>query len=103
MCQKKTAFFQQKRKHKRAGRKYRPIWNRQFVSFVQFYLHKCGHVEIDSILVIRPTGGNEAVVLKVYQYQNKFITRALPLTDVPKPENIKNFKAISLRFIFVFN
>jgi hypothetical protein len=104
MCQ-TAPFFLQKRNKKRAGRKYRPIWDRQFVSFIQFYLHKCGQLELGKLIIKYPIDGNDAdkndaVLFKVYQY-NQY-SRALPLTDAPMPENIKNFKEIDIRLHFAF-
>jgi hypothetical protein len=44
---------------------------------------------------------NEAVLFKIYQYNQ--LSHALPLADVPMPENIKNFKEIYIRFILCFS
>jgi hypothetical protein len=60
-------------------------------------------VELGNLEIKYPTNGNDAVVFKVYRPNQQF-SRALPLADVPMPENIKNFKEIyiQLRFLFLF-
>jgi hypothetical protein len=67
------------------------IGDRQFVSFVQFFLHKCGQITLGyldtSYYHDSPTIVNEA-------------GRELPLADVPISENITNFKELELWLTF---
>jgi hypothetical protein len=76
------------------------IGDRQFVSFVQFYLHKCGDITLDQLEIRESTGRDwrRPSFAKKFEY-------ARPLTDVslPMPENIKNFREICLEFVFIKN
>jgi hypothetical protein len=89
----KLLFFLLK-SHKRdhQGHKCHPtiICDRQFVSFVQFFLHKCGQITLG---VLRTNNDGTATIFKKAY-------RELPLADVTISENIKNFKNLLLRFTF---
>jgi hypothetical protein len=53
-------------------------------------LNKCGEVTLGSLEIESSKNGNGSeIVSKGHK---------LPLADVPMPENIKNFKGITLRF-----
>jgi hypothetical protein len=58
---------------------------------VQFYLHKCGEVELGGLRIIR-SSKNGPIFVKA--------GRELPLAllPMPIPKNIKNFKGICLKF-----
>jgi hypothetical protein len=64
-------------------------------------------VELGKLKITYQTGGEDydyrtdAVLFKIYQYNQ--LSHALPLADVPMPENIKNFKEIYIRFILCFS
>jgi hypothetical protein len=70
-----------------------PIEDRQFVSFVQFFLHKCGQITLGNMEIISksPPNGNESVIVNEGKQE-------WPLPDVQMPENIKDFKEIHIRF-----
>jgi hypothetical protein len=75
------------------------IGDRQFVSFVQFFLHKCGEVTLGlGQLYIYSSNGNNATAPII---MNKINGEKMPLADVPIPENVKNFKSIKIRFILL--
>jgi hypothetical protein len=80
-------------------RTYNPttIGDRQFVSFIQFYLHKCGEITLGS-LEIQKYPKNGPPIVKVYK--NHPVGRRMPLADVPISQNIKNFEKIDLTFAF---
>jgi hypothetical protein len=75
--------------------KNRPIADRQFVSFIQFYLHKCGAVTLGQFSIQSLKEG-PIFVNKAQQY--------LLLAEVPRPmpSNIKSFKKITLKFVGIF-
>jgi hypothetical protein len=77
------------RKRKRQHQQF--IGDRQFVSFVQFFLHKCGDVTLGQLHIY----DNEPIVSANGEYRNP-----LPLADVPIPENVKNFESIYIWFVF---
>jgi hypothetical protein len=83
-------------------RKSRPptIGDRQFVSFVQFYLHKCGEITLDRLWIKESTEADWQPTLSKW-----FGIYALQLTNVPlpMPGNIKNFKEIALEFVLSKN
>jgi hypothetical protein len=78
------------------------IDDRQFVSFIQFYLHKCGEVTL-GLLEVRnsPRNGHDHLIVKAYK--NHRLGRELPLADVPISENIEDFEQITLKFAFYSN
>jgi hypothetical protein len=67
------------------------IGDRQFVSFVQFYLHKCGEITFGRMHI-----GNWDGPTMIVNEEN----RVLPLAVVPISKNVKNFKSIVIRFVF---
>jgi hypothetical protein len=70
------------------------ISDRQFVSYVQFFLHKCGQITLDKLTMATNYDGNPTIF-------NKAMYWYMPLADVPPiSENITNFKELSLRFTF---
>jgi hypothetical protein len=80
------------------GRKcYQSIGDRQFVSFVQFFLHKCGEITLGQLHIRLSEDGNGPMVIV-----NKE-GRELPLADVSMPQNVKNFESIRIRFVFTIN
>jgi hypothetical protein len=87
-------IFSQKRD--RQGRKCQQketIGDRQFVSFVQFFLHKCGEITLGEL---RIRSSENWPGPRVVNKENQ----RMPLADVPIPQNIKNFKSIRLWFVF---
>jgi hypothetical protein len=65
------------------------IDDRQFAKFLQFFLNKCGEVTLGHLQIESSKNGNGSEIVLPGQ--------KLPLADVPMPENIKNFKGITLR------
>jgi hypothetical protein len=74
--------------------KNRPIADRQFVSNVQFYLHRCGNVTLGQFSI------------KLSSKGPVFVNNAgqeLLLAEVPPmPSNIKSFKEITIKFVCFF-
>jgi hypothetical protein len=74
--------------------KNRRIADRQFVSYVQFYLHKCGNVTLGKFSIKLSSKG-PIFVNKAWQ--------ELLLAEVPPmPSNIKGFKEITIKFVCFF-
>jgi hypothetical protein len=74
------------------GRKcQQTIWDRQFVSFVQFFLHKCGEITFGPLYIYSSENGNGPIVIANGKHEE------LPMADVPIPENVKNFKIIRIK------
>jgi hypothetical protein len=69
------------------------ICDRQFASFIQFFLHKCGQIILGKLHIRNPTNVNGPIVVLNHQYQ------LLPLAEGPIPPNVVNFKEIRLRFV----
>jgi hypothetical protein len=80
---------------RRIGRQ--TIGDQQFVSFVQFFLHKCGEVTLGR-LHIRGDEPIEPIVVIGNQEDRMYP----PLAVVPIPENVKDFRSILIRYIYVF-
>jgi hypothetical protein len=77
------------------GRKCRQsIGDRQFVSFLQFYLHKFGEIALGNLHIKSSTNGNGSIVIANGK------DRELPLAVVPIPNNVTNFESILIRFAF---
>jgi hypothetical protein len=74
-------------------KKRKTIGDRQFVSFVQFFLHKLGEVTLEQLRIRLSENGNGPIVIVNRE------DRELPLADVPIPKNIKNFESIIIRFV----
>jgi hypothetical protein len=93
-----------KKKGCQTEQKCRPtIGDRQFVSFVQFYLHKCGKFTIGMLEIVPLTKWNgSAVVVKVTK-SNQEQQQEWPLADGPMPTNVKNFRQLTLKFAFLYN
>jgi hypothetical protein len=72
------------------------INNRQFVSFVQFFLHKCGQVKLTGLYIIWPTRRNGHPFVEVYK---KGQPVELPLADMPISQNVKDFELILIKFV----
>jgi hypothetical protein len=90
------SFVLQTRKRDSRGRKcQQTIGDRQFVSFVQFFLHKYGEVKFGRLQTISSGNGNVAIT-------NVKKDEKLPLADVPIPDNVKDFESICIRFVFTF-
>jgi hypothetical protein len=86
-------IFPQKLKNRGRKRQHQQfIGDRQFVSFVQFFLHKYSEVTLGQ-LYIYSSDENEPIII-----DGKL--QKLPLADVPIPENVKNFELIHLKFVF---
>jgi hypothetical protein len=111
--------FLKNRKRKRSRRKkWSTILDRQFVSAVQFYLHKYGRVTLGKLLITKSTKLSEKgkihlrflfyVINYIFDYLLSSLSsypdypfgRDLPLADVPMSTNIKEFRGIRLRFDF---
>jgi hypothetical protein len=74
------------------------IGDRQFVSFIQFYLHKCGEVTLGSLDILNfPRNGYDNPIVKKFK-NNPLGWRELRWADVPISQNITNFEQIHLRF-----
>jgi hypothetical protein len=58
-------------------------------------LHKCGEVTLGRLCITDEDG---PIVTVIEEEEEE--GRELPLAEVPIPENVKNFKAIHLRFVF---
>jgi hypothetical protein len=56
-------------------------------------LHKCGEITLGRLYIF----GNENGPMI---WGGNYWELELPLADVPIPENIKNFKSITIRFVF---
>jgi hypothetical protein len=74
---------------------YKTIGDRQFVSFVQFYLHKYGEVTLGRLRIRSSRNGNGPIITVNEEYQ-----RDLPLAVAPIPENVKKFESILIKFVF---
>jgi hypothetical protein len=72
------------------------IGDRQFVSFVQFFLHKCGEITLGRLRICPTEDGNEPIVCVNEEDEGPYLVN-MPM---PIPENIKGFESIRLRFIF---
>jgi hypothetical protein len=91
-------FFQIPPRRRRRGKRCRlTIEDRQFVSFVQFFLHKCGEITFGRLHIRSSRNRNEQIVIVNEE------DRELPLAVVPISENVKNFESIRLRFVFTLN
>jgi hypothetical protein len=85
----------QKLKRNRRRRKCRQtIRDRAFVSFVQFFLHKCGEVTFGKLHIMTSANGNRPIIINT---NKKYRRMPLTLADVPIPENVKNFEIILIR------
>jgi hypothetical protein len=84
-------FFQDD--YTQACKCHQTIGDRQFVSFVQFFLHKCGEITLGQLEITSLENGNGPIVNIYGEDPN------LPLADVPIPENVKNFESINLWFV----
>jgi hypothetical protein len=76
------------------------IGDRQFVSFIQFYLHKCGEITLGFLEVLNsPRNGHDNPIVKDFKYDPLALGgRVFPLADAPISQNIKNFEGIDFRF-----
>jgi hypothetical protein len=82
-------FSSERHKRTRQGRICSStIGDRQFVSFVQFYLHKCGQITLGKFDLTKSQVIDQ---------------RDWPFPDVPMPTNIKNFKELTIRRFNFFN
>jgi hypothetical protein len=65
--------------------------DKQFVSFVQFFLHKCGEITLGEMFITSSKNWNGPKL--IFDEENQ-----MPLAEVPIPENIKDFETIYLRY-----
>jgi hypothetical protein len=84
------------------------IGNWYFASKAQFYLHECGQITL-AYLTIGPASINDddepeypIVDVEVGPAEEDECFWDLPLADVPMPTNVKNFKGIRIRLVYVF-
>jgi hypothetical protein len=71
--------------------KNRPIADRQFVSFIQFYLHECGDGTLGHFFIkLSPNGP---------VFVNKAGQELLLVNVPPMPSKIRNFKHITIKFV----
>jgi hypothetical protein len=47
---------------------FAPIGDRQFVSFVQFFLHKCGEITLDNLWIKSETKGKDGPAIVETEY-----------------------------------
>jgi hypothetical protein len=79
------------------------IEDRQFASFIQYFLHKCGRITLGK-LWIRPSQWSSSVFgngppIVLVNRQLHLSRWEMPLADMPMPINVKDFKEIILEFI----
>jgi hypothetical protein len=81
-------IFLKTRKRDSQGRKcQQSIGDRQFVSFIQFFLHKYGEVTLGHLHIPSYRNENDSIVIVNEEGQE------LPLAVVPIPENVKKFNS----------
>jgi hypothetical protein len=69
------------------------VGNWHFASKAQYFLHECGRFTIGRLRIKKPYGHGPVIVKEGQQF---------PLADVPRPENIIDFKKIYItRFIWL--
>jgi hypothetical protein len=88
----------QRRKRNRQGRFCRTtIHDRQFVSFIQYFLHRCANIKLAKLWIRPPKRRNGHPFILVHNKGRPF--RELPLPDIPILKNITDFKEILIRFV----
>jgi hypothetical protein len=73
------------------------IGNWYFAEKAQYYLHECGKITLGRVYLNIRLFRNQVVPVIVNH------DRKLPIPDVPIPVNVKDFKAMYIRFDFIEN
>jgi hypothetical protein len=71
------------------------IGDRQFADIIQPFLHERGQIQLGIMSIIPPHFPSDQPKVRVWPNE------ATNMPDLPMPENIKNFKEIELKFVFL--